>query len=397
MIIKGKKINIFLLIGGIFLTLILLLAIILGGYMYVRGYGQLKNNSLSTKLDAFKIENDFLDLGDKFDKEYNNILFCGVDKFNNTDVIMVISINKKLHKINILRIPRDVYIGENYATGKINAVYSQPKLNLSGADTLTYELNNIFRIKIDKYIFMTLDVFENMVDDIGGVDIVLKKDLRIDNSNIIKAGKVHLNGKLGADFVRHRKSYITGDIGRIHAQEQFVKALGKKFIEDKYWCNVFFLNKYYNIIETNIGRKEVNQYTEGLKDIDVNEIKTFVIEGEPVIHNGYSVYVADVDKTAKLLNQYFMPKGVVVKSSDLKLVKFLEPDHKVDEQEKQNLNEDVEDEYSEYSNGYYKDDYQEYFDSEDIEDVDDLEDVEEKTIDNDGESLKDEFREYEQY
>ncbi len=397
MIIKGKKINIFLLIGGIFLTLILLLAIILGGYMYVRGYGQLKNNSLSTKLDAFKIENDFLDLGDKFDKEYNNILFCGVDKFNNTDVIMVISINKKLHKINILRIPRDVYIGENYATGKINAVYSQPKLNLSGADTLTYELNNIFRIKIDKYIFMTLDVFENMVDDIGGVDIVLKKDLRIDNSNIIKAGKVHLNGKLGADFVRHRKSYVTGDIGRIHAQEQFVKALGKKFIEDKYWSNVFFLNKYYNIIETNIGRKEVNQYTEGLKDIDVNEIKTFVIEGEPVIHNGYSVYVADVDKTAKLLNQYFMPKGVVVKSSDLKLVKFLEPDHKVDEQEKQNLNEDVEDEYSEYSNGYYKDDYQEYFDSEDIEDVDDLEDVEEKTIDNDGESLKDEFREYEQY
>lgn len=386
MVIKGKKVNVFLLIGGGFLALIFLLAIILWSYMFVRGYGQLKNNSLSTKLDAFKIENDFWDFGDKFDKEFDNILFCGVDNFNNTDVIMVISINKRLHKINILRIPRDVYIGENYTTGKINSVYSQPKPNLTGADTLTYELNNIFRIKIDKYIFMTLDIFEDMVDDMGGVDIVLKKDLPIDSSHIIKAGKVHLNGKLGADFVRHRKSYITGDIGRIHAQEQFIKALGKKMVEDKYLHNVVFLNKYYNIIETNIGRKEVNQYTEGLKDINVDEIETFVIEGEPVIHNGYSVYVADVEKTAKLLNQHFMPKKFTIKSNDLKLVKFLEPDPDKPEQIKQTSDEDLIDGYGEYNN--YDDEhvYQEPFNAE------------EKTVDDDGDdTLENEYESDEIY
>lgn len=318
--------SVFLLTIEILLVVILLLVTALGSYMFIRRCGQLKNNSLSTKLEAYNIENDFCSLGDKFDNEFDNILFCGIDNFNNTDVIMLISVNKKLHKINVLRIPRDVYVGDNYNTGKINAVYSQPKPNLTGADTLTYELNNIFRIKVDKYIFMTLDVFQDMINDINGVDIVLDKDISIDEGHVIKAGNVHLDGKEGADFVRHRRSYVTGDIGRIYAQEKFVKSLGKKLIEDKYLRNVPFLNKYYKLIETNIGRKEVNKYTKSLKDVDVDQIKTFVLEGTPVMHNGYSVYVVDIDKTVKLLNQHFMPQNSSIKNKDLKLVKYLEPD-----------------------------------------------------------------------
>ena len=324
--IKGRKINIFLLVGGVLLLIFLALTTILGSYMAVRKIGQLKNNSLSTKLDAYKIENDFWNFGDKFDDEYNNILFCGVDNFNNTDVIMVISINKKQHKIKVLRIPRDTYIGDHYKTGKINAVHSQPKPNLTGADTLAYEINNIFRIKIDKYIFMTLDIFEEMIDDIGGVDIVLERDIPVDKSNVIKKGKVHLDGQLGADFVRHRKSYIMGDIGRIHAQEQFVKELGKKLIKDKYLSNLPFLNKFYNLIETNIGRKEVNQYTKALKNVDVEDIKTFVFSGEGLTHNRYSVYLLDVAEVVSILNEHFMPEGTSVRESDIKLVKYLKPD-----------------------------------------------------------------------
>ena len=324
--IRHKQINIFVLLLIIFLSLVLLLATIVGSYMFVRSRGQLKNNSLSTKLEAYNIENDFEDFGEKFDDEFNNILFCGIDLFNNTDVIMIISINKRLHSINVLRIPRDTYIGEDYKTGKINAVYSSPKPSLTGADTLTYEINNIFRIKIDKYIFMTLDIFEDMIDDIGGVEIYLENDLKIDSNNIIKSGKIILDGKQGANFVRHRKTYLTGDIGRIHAQEKFVKALGKKLVEDKYLSNISFLNKYYNQIETNIGRKEVKQYTDAVKDIDINKMKTFVLSGVPVIHNKYSVYVIDKNKTTDLLNQYFMPKKIRLTPEDLKLVKYLEPD-----------------------------------------------------------------------
>ena len=324
--IKEREINIFLFILLIILSVFLLLSTVIGSYMFVRSRGQLKNNSLSTKLEAYNIENDFWNFGEKFDDEFNNVLFCGIDNFNNTDVIMIISINKRLHNINVLRIPRDTYIGEDYKTGKINAVYSSPKPSLTGADTLTYELNNIFRIKIDKYIFMTLDIFEEMIDDIGGVEISLDNDLKIDAENTIKAGKIKLDGKQGANFVRHRKTYLTGDIGRIHAQEKFVKSLGKKLVEDKYLSNLAFLNKFYNKIETNIGRKEVNQYTEAMKDIDVNNMKTFVLEGVPVTHNKYSVYVIDKKKTADLLNKYFMPENFKITQEDIKLVKYLEPD-----------------------------------------------------------------------
>lgn len=351
--IKNKEINIFVLILIIFLSFILLGTTVLGSYMFVRSRGQLKNNSLSTKLEAYNIENDFEDFSEKFDDEYNNVLFCGIDLFNNTDVIMIISINKKLHTVNVLRIPRDTYIGEEYKTGKINAVYSSPKPSLTGADTLTYEINNIFRIKIDKYIFMTLDIFEEMIDDIGGVEIYLENDLKIDGGNIIKAGKINLDGKQGANFVRHRKTYLTGDIGRIHAQEKFVKALGKKLVEDKYLSNISFLNKYYNKIETNIGRKEVNQYTEAIKDIDINKMKTFVLSGVPVIHNKYSVYVIDKNKAVNLLNKYFMPTGSKLNPEDIKLVKYLEPDQVPVETEYFDINSDS---YSDQSN-YYNNNY----------------------------------------
>jgi LCP family protein required for cell wall assembly len=241
---------------------------------------------------------------------------------------MIICINKKQGNIKILRIPRDIYIGDHYQTGKINSVLSQPKAGLSGEDTLTYELNNIFRLKIDKYVFMDLDVFEQLIDDIGGVTVNLSRPLKIDSARTIKAGRINLDGKLGADFVRHRKSYLTGDIGRIHAQEQFIRQFAIKFRDGKYMKNMPFLNKYYNLVETNIGRKEVGVYTKCFENAKMEDIRTFVIEGTPVMHNGYSVYVADLDKTVKLLNEHFMPEGIAVKKSDIKLVETLQPDQK---------------------------------------------------------------------
>jgi hypothetical protein len=72
--VMGKQINIIILILSIIGVIILTLATTLGGYMFVRRIGQLKNNSLSTKLAAYNIDNDF-DFAKYFDdEEFNNIL-----------------------------------------------------------------------------------------------------------------------------------------------------------------------------------------------------------------------------------------------------------------------------------------------------------------------------------
>ena len=56
--IKNKSVNVFMFIFLVFLSIIVLLSTILGSYMLARRVGQLKNNSLSTKLEAYNIEND---------------------------------------------------------------------------------------------------------------------------------------------------------------------------------------------------------------------------------------------------------------------------------------------------------------------------------------------------
>ena len=52
-----------------------------------------------------------------------DLLVCGVDNSKRlTDVIIVARVDMQNNCINMLQIPRDTYIGEGYATGKLNAV-----------------------------------------------------------------------------------------------------------------------------------------------------------------------------------------------------------------------------------------------------------------------------------
>jgi LCP family protein required for cell wall assembly len=88
-------------------------------------------------------------------------------------------------------------------------------------------------IPINYYAVVDYDGVEKIIEAIGGVPMDIpfnmhytyaKQGLYID----LKKGEQRLDGEHAVQFLRYRKGYADGDIGRVDAQQQFVKAAIKE-------------------------------------------------------------------------------------------------------------------------------------------------------------------------
>ena len=165
-----------------------------------------------------------------------NCLLLGVHD-GLTDTIMLISFSVDTQMIDIISVPRDTYyhrkgyIGE--AEDKINAAYRKNPLNSAIAVS-----NVLLDMPINYYIVLEDKGVENIVDFIGGVpmdipfhmrynDPLDKPPLRID----IPAGQQMLDGAHAVQFLRYRYGYREGDLGRVNAQQEFMKSALKQALK----------------------------------------------------------------------------------------------------------------------------------------------------------------------
>ena len=156
---------------------------------------------------------------------YANFLICGIDKTNLlTDVIMVVGFDNTTGQINILQIPRDTYAGKDIPSHKYNAIYGHPPKGVSGLDYLKAHIQRDFGITINYYGAITTDGLDMLVDSVGGVDLYVPVNMNYDdraqNLHIhLKKGYQHLDGNKAEQFVRERKAYVNGDLGRLDTQK----------------------------------------------------------------------------------------------------------------------------------------------------------------------------------
>ena len=165
-------------------------------------------------------------------------LFAGFDDAaENTDVIFTLGYDKSERRVTVAQIPRDTYFEFGDGQNKINQYYATMRSQGVGREAAmkktaeTIEL--LFGTQFDGFLGVTTDAFRDVVDSIGGIDIELSHDIEIsldtDESPIIlKAGNNHIDGALAERFVRYRRGYAMGDLGRIDAQKMFLNALFKK-------------------------------------------------------------------------------------------------------------------------------------------------------------------------
>lgn len=185
----------------------------------------------------------------------SNILILGVpgqgnDAPNLTDTILLAVI--KNNSIILISIPRDLLIEippfvplrgttEDKSNGKytkINALYSLG----NSPDLIQKKVEEISGLSINHYIVVDLQVIKELIDKMGGVNILVQKDIYDINypgpnhsfqTFEIKAGWRYFDGETALKYIRSR--YSTSDFDRMERQQQVVEATKNKLSSLKIW------------------------------------------------------------------------------------------------------------------------------------------------------------------
>lgn len=262
----------------------------------------------------------------EWDGDFTNFLICGIDNTNSlTDVIMLVGFDNKTKKLSVLQIPRDTYAGADIPSHKYNAIYGHHAKGESGMETLKAHVQSDFGIKIGNYVAVTTKGLRQLIDAAGGVDLDVPINMNYDDSAQglhihLKAGQQHLNGSQAEQFVRYRKGWSDGDIGRLQAQKIFLAAFAQKLKSMSLWdlaTKILPAVKQPNFM-TDISAAEILKFGGSAKNINLNAATVYTMPGEP--YNGsdgsalYSVHKAQL---LEILNKGFVPPGITLKSSDL--------------------------------------------------------------------------------
>lgn len=287
-----------------------------------------KNNPLPDEKTGQKSILDSL-FGSKKEENVNiTVAIMGVDKDESlTDTMMVANFNSKTNKIGIISIPRDTKVTmpkdriaklkeakrpvPSSGVMKMNEVHSYGGKKY-GNEFAVMQLEDLLGVDIDNYIIVNLEAFRYMVDAIGGVELTVPKggmkyqdpfqDLYIN----LKEGTYTLTGAQAEGFVRIRSIYANQDLGRIQAQQTFLKAFVKQALQKE--TIISNINEYiyaaFNYFKTDFSADDLVSYAKYIKAVDPENMEMAVLPGKAT-STGVSYVIQDVEETKLLVERLF--------------------------------------------------------------------------------------------
>ena len=228
-----------------------------------------------------------------------------------TDTMMLFKVNFGTGETNLISIPRDTRVLVKGKNDKITHAHS-----IGGPELTMITVREFLNLDIDYYVKVDFNAVMEIVDAIGGVEIDVPRNMEYTadptlNINIKKGLQV-LDGKNAHDFLRWRHNndmtlgYVDGDVGRIQAQQMFMKEFIKQTLQIK---NITKLPKiiktYYKNVETNIPMDVILQGAKLATKLDMNNINTETIPGEGEYIGGTSYYVYAEKETEELIMEVF--------------------------------------------------------------------------------------------
>lgn len=263
------------------------------------------NNSDLIEIDGYKeLDETPLNYSKLLNKEeYKvNILLLGIEGKKRADTIIFISLKLKEKKIDLISIPRDTYYYEkDYDNGdqrKINATYGR-----DSEEGCIKAVEDILGVEIQNYLCLDYESVINIVDSIGGVEIDFKSNMKLNDTEYEKG--IHLlNGELSLEILRYRKGYANGDLGRIKAQQQFIKAILNK--SNKLNIPTLAMEIHKNV-KTDLTLKQIISYGIRIKKIDLKKTSFNILPGtakyEEIKEKMWSYYFYNSKKIEELTNK----------------------------------------------------------------------------------------------
>ncbi|MGD9988023.1 LCP family protein [Pseudonocardia sp.] len=151
-----------------------------------------------------------------------------------SDVIMLAQIAPNRSQASIVSIPRDSWVDiPGRGKNKINAAYA-----FGGPSLLIETVENMTKVRVDHFAVIDFSGFQNMVDSVGGIDVRVAKTTSTFGGYTFHEGLNHLDGAAALAYVRQRYELPRGDLDRAARQQNALKALLSKAVENGSFANV---------------------------------------------------------------------------------------------------------------------------------------------------------------
>ncbi len=250
---------------------------------------------------------------------YQNILLLGVD--NNgpntlpfsgvrSDTIIILSVDIHGKSVNAISIPRDskVYLADEHGVQKINAAYA-----IGGIELTKKTIEETFGIKIHNYVIINTQGVVKLIDALGGIPIHIDQNMKYNDYSAklkinLPKGDYVLNGQEAEEYLRFRKDSL-GDIGRVHRQQKFVKALIEKIKSPDALKKIPEALKIAGLYSrTDLNLYQMSQYAAIAREIDLNKVEFMMLPGAPNKKGIISYWILDFDKTQQVINRLIYRK-----------------------------------------------------------------------------------------
>lgn len=236
-----------------------------------------------------------------------NILIMGEDDVEGSrrsDTVLFATIDIDDKNMRILSLPRDTRVQiPGHGVQKLNHAFAY-----GGADLLKATVEKYLGQPILYYVIIDYVSFPAVVDILGGVEIDVQKRMRY----VDRAGKLDINiqpglqvmdGKTALHYVRFRMDAL-GDIGRVHRQQQFIKALLKKIYDPRILVKIPELTaQIMKLFKTDMSPALSIQLA-GFAQNELGRERIFfsTLHGQAATVNNLSYWVGDTKAANEFLN-----------------------------------------------------------------------------------------------
>ena len=239
------------------------------------------------------------------DPDVRNVLLLGTDSRDvskergNSDVMIVLSINRKEKTIRLVSVLRDVLVPiEGHDWNRINAAY-----RLGGAGLAVNTVNEAFGLDIQEFVVADFNGVIELIDRIGGIDVRLTQT-EVDYyhetfPNLfgadVTAGVVRLSGAQALTHLRNRT--IGTDFERTRRQRDVMEAMLNRVLTQNLLQLNSTLDFVLEIIRTNVnatdflsvGVSVISNLSSGIRSLSVPERSQQGKEYRFAVYNGMTI------------------------------------------------------------------------------------------------------------
>lgn len=223
------------------------------------------------------------------DNDCFTVYISGIDVYgaietnSRSDVNIIATVNPTTHQVLLVTTPRDYYV-------EIPGISGGQKDKLThagiyGVDASMATLAQLYDTKIDFYARVNFTSLVQMVDALGGVDVVSEQGFTTsDDSGLVMnvaQGENHFNGQQALAFSRERMNVDGGDFQRGRNQQAVITAMIKKAISPAILTGANgILSSVSGNVDTNMSQEQIQELIKSqLADGAAWNIKSMSAEG----------------------------------------------------------------------------------------------------------------------